>query len=358
MSYRMLVLRDHRAISLPVLRKVQQLVEAGVTVVGPRPVAATSLQDSDAEVQKIATELWGQNRVIDDADAREVLLAAGLAPDFEYQGGDADTDLDYIHRRDGDTEIYFVANRAPREESVTCTFRVEGRAPELWDAVSGRRRFAAAYTQADGRTSLPLDFAPCGSWFVVFRSPASEHPATGRSNVPPSTQHSKLTGPWQVAFDPQWGGPGTVTFDELVDWTQRDEPGIRFYSGTAVYRTAFQLPDGAAAAPGAAELWLDLGRVRELAEVKVNGQTCGVTWAPPFRLEISEATRPGENQLEIEVVNFWPNRIIGDDGLPAEQRLTRTNIRKLTRDSPLMESGLFGPVTLLQVSRAARSEAR
>ena len=172
-----------------------------------------------------------------------MLLAAGVKPDFEFSGGDAETDLDYIHRRDGETDIYFVANRRNRTESVTCTFRVAGKAPELWDPVSGSRRFAAAYTEADGRTSLPLEFAPCGSWFVVFREPSAKHPATAQSNITQQTTLSELSGPWQVTFDPQWGGPGTVEFPDLVSWPERDEPGIKFYSGTAVYRKTFELPD-------------------------------------------------------------------------------------------------------------------
>ncbi len=198
-----------------------------------------------------------------------------------------------------------------------------GKAPELWDAVSGSQRFAAAYTEADGRTSLPLEFAPCGSWFVVFREPAENASRHGANQQPRSTTTlSELSGPWQVTFDPQWGGPGTVEFPDLVSWPERDEPGIKFYSGTAVYRKTFELPDAFASfPPDDQRLWLDLGNVRELAEVKVNGQSCGIVWSPPFRVDISGAVKPGANQLEIEVVNFWPNRIIGDDALPPEQRL-------------------------------------
>jgi len=373
MSYQVLVLRDHKAISLPVLRKVRQLVNAGATVVGTKPLAAMSLRDSDTTVQQIATALWGSGQVVSQPTAREVLLRAGVKPDFEYvvaepregngpkqrasspsplapdsqardSSDEAATGIDYIHRRDGDTDIYFVANRANRAERVHCTFRVEGKAPELWDAVSGQRRFAAAYTQAEGRTTLPLDFPPCGSWFVVFRQPAAPHPATAQTNAETGRVLSQLAGPWTVTFDPEWGGPGAVEFPELVTWPSRTEPGIKYYSGTAVYRTTFPWAGDAAVSPGG--LYLDLGNVRELAEVKVNGQSCGTTWSPPFRVDISQAVKPGTNQLEVEVVNFWPNRIIGDDSLPPEQRLTRTNIRKLTKDTQLMDSGLLGPVTL------------
>ena len=353
MSYRVLVLRDHTAISLPVLRKVRELVAAGATVVGPRPTAAMSLQDSDAEVREIAAALWEGGLVTADRTARDVLLAAGVPPDFEFVGGLEDTDLDYIHRRDGQADIYFVANRNPRAETVTCTFRVAGKAPELWDAVSGRRHVAAAYRTADGRTSLPLHFPPCGSWFVVFREPAEAHPATAETNTPDSSSLGELGGPWQVTFDPAWGGPGTVEFATLTSWPERDEPGIRFYAGTAVYRKTFELPGDWSPSADGPPLWLDLGDLRELAQVHVNGRCCGIVWSPPFRVALNDAVRPGTNQLEIKVVNFWPNRIIGDDGLPPEQRLTRTNIRKLTKDTQLMPSGLFGPVTLQKLTGAA-----
>jgi hypothetical protein len=153
----------------------------------------------------------------------------------------------------------------------------------------------------------------------------------------------ELTGPWTVRFDTNWAGPAEVQFDSLVSWPERPEPGIKFFSGTATYEQTFDLPQSAISNRPSAIL-LDLGNVRELAEVKLNGKSCGITWTPPFRVDITHALQPGSNRLEIEVVNFWPNRIIGDAALPKEQRLTRTNIRKLTKDTKLMESGLLGPV--------------
>ena len=155
-----------------------------------------------------------------------------------------------------------------------------------------------------------------------------------------------MTGPWTVSFSTNWSGPASAEFDSLVSWTERPEPGIKFYSSTATYTKTFELTDSALRTPRSA-LLLDLGSVRELAEVKVNGQSCGITWTPPFRVDITKAVNPGVNKLEVEVVNFWPNRIIGDASLPKEERLTRTNIRKLTKDTPLMPSGLLGPVKIL-----------
>jgi hypothetical protein len=149
-----------------------------------------------------------------------------------------------------------------------------------------------------------------------------------------------------VKFDPRWGGPGTVEFATLASWPARAEPGIKHYSGTAVYTKRFDLPPGAGAGRGSARWFLDLGSVRELAEVRLNGRSGGIVWAPPFCVEITGAVQPTGNLLEVEVVNFWPNRVIGDAALPAEQRLTKTNILELKANTALMESGLLGPVRL------------
>jgi len=346
-SYRVLALPDRTVISLPVLRKLREFVDAGATIIGPRPLSASGLADfpgSDAEVKRIADELWGGGRIISGKTARETLADLKLKPDFESESSDnPQPEIHFIHRRNGDTDIYFVANRSTNAATVDCTFRVVGKAPELWDAVSGEHHFAKAYSRSEGRTKVPLKLGPCGSQFVVFREPATAHPASASQNDVDYRPLEELTGPWTVAFDPKWGGPASVQFDSLVSWPDRAESGIKYYSGTAVYRKDFELPSN----PINETVLLDLGNVRELAEVKVNGQSCGIVWAPPFRVDISRALKPGGNQLEVEVVNFWPNRIIGDQFLPEAERLTRTNIRQLTRRSPLMRSGLMGPVRLL-----------
>ena len=348
MSYRVLVLRDHTAISLPVLRKLKELIAAGATVVGPRPSQATSLSgypQCDFEVRTIADSLWGQGKVCVDKTAREVLLESGVRPDFEFSGGNDQTSVDYIHRRDGEAEIYFVANRNPVPETLVCTFRVIGKQPELWDAVTGQRRLAAAWEAKEGRTAIPLEFAPCGSVFVVFRATGAG-PAVAAKNFPEHKPLGELTGPWTVAFDPKWGGPASAGFDQLVSWTDRSEPGIKFFSGTATYHKRFDLPSQPRPIEEGSRIFLDLGNLRELAEVRLNGRSLGIVWSPPFRVDITDAVKPAGNVLEVDVVNFWPNRIIGDDSLPPEQRLTKTNIRKLTKDTALMPSGLLGPVTL------------
>ena len=352
MSYRVLVLADHASISLPVLRKVRELVAAGATVIGAKPSEASGLENfpqSDAEIKKLATDLWGgkikNGRVIAGKTAREVLLADKVKPDFEFDGAKPATDIDYIHRTAAGAEIYFVASRSTNAAAINGTFRVTGMAPEIWDAVSGGHHFASAYAEKDGRTTLPLELSPCGSCFIIFREPATSHPATAPDNALKLSSLAEISGAWKVKFDPKWGGPASAPFDQLVSWTARPEPGIKFYSGTAIYTRTFDLPG---TKRKDAKLFLDLGAVRELAEVHLNGKNLGVVWAPPFRVDITDAVKPAGNALEIEVVNFWPNRIIGDQSLPVENRFTQTNVRKLTAKTPLMESGLLGPVRILE----------
>ncbi|HEY3914167.1 MAG TPA: glycosyl hydrolase, partial [Verrucomicrobiae bacterium] len=345
-SYRVLVLPKWNSISLPVLQKIAQLVADGATVIGPKPIEASGLNDypkCDEQLNALADKLYG-NGIITNQSARELLLARGVPPDFEWSnaGSGPQPEIDFIHRKTAEGEIYFVANRSSNTVALNCEFRVNGLAPELWDPVSGEHHFATSCEEKEGRTSLPLHFDPCGAWFVIFREPAAGHPTVATRNWPEFQEMTELAGPWTVQFDPRWGGPDSVTFDKLESWTRRTEPGIKYYSGTATYHKTFTLP-----ALTGQKIMLDLGAVRELAEVKVNGSSCGILWTPPFRADITGAVHAGENSLEVEVVNFWPNRIIGDKALPLNKRFTRTNVAAFKRYSPLMESGLLGPVRLL-----------
>jgi hypothetical protein len=308
----------------------------------------------DEEVRRIAAGLWGEvdgknvtqrrvglGRIVWGRRLREVLQADGVGPDFEHSGKDAS--IDFIHRTAGAAEIYFVANRNNRWERLPCTFRVAGKLPEIWDPVQGTMRDAAAYATAEGRTTLPLEFAPYGSMFVVFRRPASQPRAEGQNFVE-LKKTQELAGPWTVEFDPKWGGPNSIVFEKLEDWSKRTEEAVKFYSGKATYRRQFDLPEGLRQKNQ--PVFLDLGNVKNLAEVRLNGASLGVVWTPPFRLDITQAVKAEGNQLKILVTNLWWNRLVGDAGLPEDQRIARTHIR-LDKVSPLLESGLLGPVTLM-----------
>jgi hypothetical protein len=189
---------------------------------------------------------------------------------------------------------------------------------------------------------------PGGSAFVVFREKIQNHAGNaqlaGGVNFPELKPVQEIAGPWTVQFDPRWGGPDSpVTFNRLSDWKDHTDPKIKFYSGTAVYRTTFSLPPSGQVS--SSPIFLDLGAVKNVAEVRLNGKLLGSLWCAPWRLEITEAVTAGENTLEITVANLWNNRMVGDAALPADQRVTRSNaVRK--PDDPLLASGLLGPVTL------------
>jgi hypothetical protein len=384
MSYRLLVLPDSKRMPVEVARKLRELVKAGATVVGPKPQSDPGLLNfpqCDEEVTKIAAEVWGScdgqgikqqtfgsGRIWWNQPLREILLGDGVPPDFEYSKAGAF--IDFIHRTTAEGEVYFLANRNNQAESLDCTFRVAGKQPELWDPVSGDRRELPVFAQKDGRISVPLEFEPNGSMFVVFRKncaaavAGSPHPAA--TNFPKLTPARELTGPWTVQFDPQWFYPvaglsgdaarGSITFDKLDDWLARPEEAVRSFSGTAVYRKTFDLADQATIQNPQSKIFLDLGTVRETARVRLNGVDLGVVWCHPWRVDITKAVKPGANALEIEVVNLWPNRLNGDAKLPAEQRRTRTNIQIGAPQT----SGLLGPVRLMtaEVVAAARDPAQ
>ncbi len=360
------------AMSLEVLKKIGQLVRDGATVVGAKPQKAVGLKDypkCDEEVRKLADEIWGdcdgkavtehvygKGRVVWGKPLADVLRADGVKPDFTFgertaTPGDP-TALDFIHRAIGEADVYFVSNRRNRPQTQDCVFRTTDRQPEIWDAVSGTIRDAAAFQQTDGCTALPLEFAPFESYFVVFRKPiARDAVGTAKRNFPKLSPGQNLAGPWTVHFDPRWGGPASVEFPKLISWTRRPEPGIKFYSGKATYHKQFDLDAKAAAAVrDGTRLFLDLGAVKHVAVVRLNGRKLGTLWTAPWRVEITAAVQPTGNVLEIDVVNLWVNRVVGDLNLPKEKRITETHdvfrFGMVRPTTPLLDSGLFGPVTL------------
>jgi len=265
-----------------------------------------------------------------------VLAGRGIAPDFEGEGVRA------IHRRDGDEDLYFIANREDRENVVNCAFRVSGKQPEWWDPLTGERRALRDFKERNGRTFVPARLAPHESGFVVFRK-GKESPAA-KENFPAFTPVQTIEGAWDVSFDARWGGPANVRFDRLEDWTSRSEPGIRYYSGKAVYRIGFDT--GNAGTDRA--MFLSLGRVHNIASVRLNGRDLGVAWCAPWRVSLPKnVLKARGNELEITVANLWLNRLIRDSGLQEKERLTWIPGKyPFKPDDPLQPSGLLGPVRI------------
>ena len=433
MSYRVLMLTPEKAIDLNVLKKVELLVNAGMTVVSPRPQEVTGLTgfpESDRELKAITDRLWGKidgksitenkvgrGRVIWGQNINDVLARMNVKPDFGFKSNMEKTALDYIHRATNTEDIYFVANRFARKgindfefryltnlpdryEQVECTFRVSGKVPQLWDPKTGETREILTYREENGQTIVPLHLEPEGSVFVVFKdAPAQNHVTTiqkdGKNWFPGnkydttessfidlynqgekkvatinesgnykliwsdgkkemvqtknSPAETLLSGKWKLHFDPKWGAPEKLEINELKSWIKFDEPGIKYYSGTATYMKSFSLT---AKDIKDKLLMLDLGNVQEMASVKINGHQLQVMWSAPFQFDITPFVKTGTNELEVEVVNMWPNRLIGDGKLPESKRLTKTNINKFNgpvADNYLRESGLLGPVKIRMV---------
>jgi hypothetical protein len=306
-----------------------------------------------------------------------IVLPRGLGPDFGFTSDDKECDLDYIHRRTPEADVYFVSNKREQWQKVTCSFRISGRTPQLWLPDTGEivacsvagppsaQITPGAGAATSGVTQVPLELGPFGSVFVVFREVAQPlsaesgshtrsialgSPRTPGGGGPTGGPSWAVEGPWRVEFPPGWGAPAARTFPRLISWTEDADEGVKYFSGVATYRKTLDLtPEQFAAGK---RLVLDLGRVRFVAEVYLNGQSLGILWKPPFTLDITEAAQAGANELVVEVANTWSNRLVGDAKTPGRD-YCRTNIAKsLTWTLPwaetsLLESGLLGPVRLM-----------
>jgi len=368
LRYKVLVLPDHKVLSLAALEKVEKLLKQGAKVIGPKPERFISLKGgerSQEKFERIADRIWsddapekgssryGKGTLVWGMSAREYLLSQGVKEDFSSPEDPGLESLDYIHYRFDGRDLYYVSNITDRPMDVNCVFRVSSREPELWDAMTGDVRTLGAYTQKDGMTTIPLHFDECGSAMIVFnREISPEECGAEKKNYPSYRLLQAVNGPWKVSFDPRWGGPEQVIFKDLVDWTTSSDPAIRYYSGHATYSTSFLFDSD-----GTKGTILDLGSIKDvgMASVKLNGNDLGVVWTSPFRVDISSAVRRGLNELEVTVVNSWFNRVAGDQLNPEGKQYTSTNIvldhdfkgRKLDV-LKLSPSGLLGPVQILR----------
>ena len=368
-SYQVLVLPDHRVLSLAVLEQVEKLLKKGARIIGNKPegmvtlVGGTSAQE---RFQRLSDKIWGPSDDLQDkgkkeygkgcviwgVDAREYLLSQHIPADFSVIGNESKADYDYIHYTAGDAHFYFVCNQTEEKKDISVRFRVSGLQPELWDALTGEIRDAKAFSQAEGVTTVPLSLEPYSSVFVVFNRPIG--PETqgeeGARNYPDYVTAQEITGSWTVRFDPQWGGPASVVFPELADWTTHKEEGIKYYSGPATYHKSFSIEK-----EENSSYYLQLESVKDvgIATVRINGIDKGVLWTKPFRVEITNEMKDGENTMEIEVINSWYNRVAGDEISSGTKKYTETNVvlghdfaGRSQHEIRLEPSGLLGPVTI------------
>ena len=354
MEYRVLVLPDHGVLSLEALRAVKGLADKGAVVLGPKPERLVSLkggEEAQGEFARLSNEL-SEKGLIENIPARKYLMSKGVRMDFSLSGA-ADADFDYIHYVVGGKDVYFVSNQTDAPQKVSCTFRVAGRQPELWDALGGTIREAVAFKQEDGMTTVPLEFDPYGSVIVVFdRRISVQENGDADSNYQDFNHLLTVGGPWTIHFDPAWGGPESVVSDSLTDWTASEDEGVKYYSGHAVYEGSFEMESDPVED---ASYYLFLNNVKDvgIARVKINGADKGIVWAKPFKVDVTNELQKGRNSLEITVVNSWFNRVAGDEMNPDGKTFTSTNIvlghdfrGVKTGNIALQPSGLFGPVEI------------
>jgi hypothetical protein len=408
--YRALVLPRSRILPLAALQVAQRYVQGGGTLIGLRPLRSQGIvTEPDAkQFAAIADELWtpceqtsdhhgsiGKGQLFCTDNAHQAMQQMGVLPDMEAATPAQTASLDYVHRAAADADIYFIRNSQLRPLQATVTLRVNAKQPEIFNAVTGEAHSSLLFAStADGRTTMPLSLRPYGSLFIVFRHPArgnvtriehngatlydAVHPAqaplpldfsvrddTGSATVQTTEsgryeitlangQTKRLTtddataipvpGPWTLSFPPNWGAPPEVPLDRLQSWTEFKDPGIRYFSGTGTYRTTIRLT--ATQLARTHSTWLDLGEVHEVASVRINGKPAEILWKKPFTVRVDNLLHAGDNVIEVDVTNLWPNRLIGDAQSTTGKHYTWTNIRKYTSTSPLLPSGLLGPVAL------------
>ena len=405
--------------------KIKELVAAGAAIVSPKPVKSPSLKDypeCDSELKKIADEVWdnsiqnsfGKGFIFTKLE--DAIKKAGIAPDFIVEKASSPDHIKIGHRTSPDFEIYFVANIAEIRQNIAVSFLISGKQPELWQAENGNITDAHVWEERDGRTKLELNLKGMQSVFVVFRKPASkaDHPisvlvsdstanwnvlsdkngnavigsqlpleakvfyASGKEktikiNPKPATE---IIGNWKVSFVPKTDKSFELDFPELIDFSIHSNTAVNYFAGTATYRKSINIESGLL--EKGQKIMLDLGKMNDIAEVKVNGKNLGVLWYPPYSVDVTDALKKGENELEIAVTTNWANRLIGDEQEPADFEWGKDRGEKMGRamlaypewfvknqprpsqgrktfsvwyyyrkDSPLKPAGLVGPVRLV-----------
>jgi hypothetical protein len=370
-SYRILVLPSFKTMRPELLRGVERLVAAGAVVLGEAPQRSPSLQNyqsklhdtsdtggepaiipsADEEVTDLAAKMWGDGNVkqrsygkgtiLSGMTIAEALATLNIIPDVK-----TDDNLAYAHRTTNGREIYFVANQSNKTILTSPEFRVAGLQPELWNPVTGEIRKLPAYEYTTAKTTtVPLQLEPRESAFIVFSGKGNPQSSDVKDNFPELKTVVEIATPWSVAFESgkaRRGPSEPVVFDKLQSWTKHEDERIRYYSGAAVYSNVFTL-----GAKPAGSIYIDLGKVDVMAKVKINGKYAGGAWTYPFRVNITDAVKTGENTVEIEVVNTWANRFIGDARLPEEERIVKPLHNNWNASSPLQEAGLSGTVRIV-----------
>jgi hypothetical protein len=324
-KYKVLVLDESaKEMTLGVLRKIKALQDAGIKVVGQKPIMSPSLSDDSKEFQRIATEVASRMTNLNKVD---------LTPDVIING--TDHKILFRHRASADTDIYWLNNRNVEPTEASVSFKIAGKIPEIWNPKTGESK-EVAFEVKDDRTIISLDFESWDAYFIVFKESTT---ITSYDFVSTRFLSSNtISGPWNVDFKGK-----KETYKDLVSWTESEEMDIKYFSGTAHYSTTFNMET----LNSRASYEIDLGDVKNIAEIILNGKNVGTVWKTPFKLDVSDAIKKGENQLEIRVTNTWANRLIGDAQPDVKVKSTFTSMALIRPNMPLMPAGIIGEVKII-----------
>lgn len=355
MEYAVLVLPQQKTMRPEMLAKIKQLVADGLVILGPAPECSPSLANyptADEQVKMMAEELWqynskpfvskttyGKGTVYRTASLEEIFSDLKIVPDFVAD--DAQLPLTFIHRSMDDAEVYFVSNQSDKAISFNGAFRIKGKQPELWNPLEATIRILPSCKEQTAMTQVPMQLDAFESAFIVFRKDLDT--TLKGNNYPEKMILCKLDTPWKVSFQEGRGGPTKeMKFAVLTDWSKHENKSIKYFSGTATYKNSFKL-----SSIPEKQMYVDLGKVMVMAKVKINGKEAGGVWTAPYRVNITPYLKKGNNSIEVEVVNCWRNRLIGEKNMPEEERFTKQTSTYLKADSELQSSGLLGPVEIV-----------
>ncbi|MBQ7988270.1 MAG: glycoside hydrolase family 2 [Bacteroidaceae bacterium] len=341
MDYRVLYLgKNVERMSVDVLQCIVKLAEDGAVICGHTPQRPASMMDDSLVWNRLRQRLCKGRNVYLEKPLDEVLAVCGIQPDVEYDRADWSPNIRFVHRHTKKAEIYWINRYEEKGKTMEFSFRQSGLRPRLWHPETGKTE-DVSYRMEAGRTTVRLDLVPEDAVFVVFAGRADKD--TVKLKKTETQIAAKLIGPWNVTFQKERSAPESAIFDTLYSFTNHPDPGIKYFSGAAVYASTFFLKGN----PSEGDILIDLGEVCDLARVRLNGTDCGVVWKQPYRLSITEAVRSGENQLEVTVWNPWHNRLVGDVQPDCEHPITYTSNAFFNAQSPLLPAGLLGPVTVM-----------
>ncbi|WP_200979981.1 glycosyl hydrolase [Echinicola sp. 20G] len=385
-QYKALVMKNCQKLSLNSLKRLNELAQAGIPIIGEMPEKPAGYLNTDTDLatfEQLKTAMLKQKNVYAGFSWKAMMQAEMLKADFQVEGRE---DISFIHRKiNEEQDLYFFFNPDAVPQHFECNFRVDGKLPELWKPMNGELIKTAQFAHTNGLTKVWIDLEAEESVFVVFRSSSDgvprisgEESKNGNYIV---TDDNKLqqekemgylplrvNGDWRLTFPEIKKGQKTYYFSELIDWTSHESEEVKYYSGTAIYENEFFVDKKMLDEDH--RITLDLGEVNVAVRVIINDQDLGVLWMSPYRLDISNVLRKGKNKIQIEVTNQWTNRLIGDENYPNEtgfdrqaetmpswflnnepaplkQRSTFTITDFYRKGDELIPAGLIGPVVLV-----------